>query len=203
MSALRESSFDEEPAEPVGTKIGPWTRLSVSTPYANPWIQVEHHEVIDPSGHPGIYGVVRFLHRALGCVPLHDDGTVTLVGQHRYPLDLWLWEIPEGGGDPAADPLSEMKRELSEEAGLSAEEWVPLGVLHTSNSVSDEVAHLWLARGLREGVRSLDSTEGDMRTWRVPFPEALAMAMDGRITDAISVAALSRAAAWLDARRRG
>jgi 8-oxo-dGTP pyrophosphatase MutT (NUDIX family) len=179
-------------------RIGPWTRLSSSTPYANPWIRVEHHEVVDPSGRPGIYGVVRFLHRALGCVPLHDDGTVTLVGQHRYALDLWSWEIPEGGGALELDPLDEAKRELAEETGLAAKEWIPLGILHTSNSVCDETAHLWLARGLSEGDQNLDTTEHDLRRMRVPFEDALAMALDGRITDAISVACLLRARHWLE-----
>ena len=181
-----------------GVVVGPWRRGSVATVYLNPWIRVEHHEVTDPTGRPGVYGVVHFRNRALGCVPIHDDGTVTLVGQHRYPLDLWSWEIPEGGGGLDKDPLEEIKRELSEEAGLSAREWIPLGNLHTSNSVSDETATLWLARGLEQGTSKPESTEGDMRLWRLPFGEAVEMALDGRLTDAITVAGLLRAWWWLD-----
>jgi len=181
-----------------GVRIGPWTRNSVATVYTNPWIQVEHHRVVDPAGRDGVYGVVRFRHRALGCVPLHADGTVTLVGQHRYPLDVWSWEIPEGGGSLVADPLEEMKRELAEETGFAAGEWIPLGLLHPSNSVSDEVATLWLARNLEPGTATPESTESDMRSTRVPFVQAVEMALDGRLTDAITVVALLRARHFLE-----
>ncbi|HNY30064.1 MAG TPA: NUDIX hydrolase [Fibrobacteria bacterium] len=188
----KEGSIWEERVQ-----IGPWIRTSRAVTYNNPWIRVEHHEVEDPSGRQGIYGLVHFKNRALGCVPLHDDGTVTLVGQHRYPLDRWTWEIPEGGGRMDVDPLVEMQRELLEETGLAATQWIPLGLLHPSNSVCDEEASLWLARGLAEGELHRESTEGDMKLLRVPLPEAVAMALDGRITDAISVAGLLRANWWL------
>jgi len=180
-----------------GSKIGPWVRRSTTVPYLNPWIQVEHHEVTDPAGKHGVYGVVKFQHFALGCVPLHEDGTITLVGQHRYPLDLWTWEIPEGGGRKDHEPLAEIQRELREEAGLTGTEWIPLGKLHTSNSVTDETAHLWLVRGLSQGPNELDSTEGDIEVKRIPFTEAVEMALDGQMTDAISVVSLLRANHWL------
>lgn len=183
---------DDSPLWEHEVAVGPWIRKSAAVTYNNPWIRVEHHDVLDPSGRQGVYGVVHFKNRALGCVPLHDDGTVTLVGQHRYPLDLWSWEIPEGGGRLDADPLEEMRRELQEEAGFLAREWIDLGLLHTSNSVSDETARLWLARGLTPAPLHRDSSEGDMKLWRLPFQEALAMALDGRITDAITVCALVR-----------
>lgn len=179
-------------------KVGPWVRRSTSVPYLNPWIQVEHHEVIDPTGKSGVYGVVRFKHVALGCVPLHDDGTITLVGQHRYPLDAWSWEIPEGGGRKDREPLAEIQRELKEETGLTGTDWIELGSLQMSNSVTDEVARLWLVRDLTQGGNQLDSTEGDIQVKRVPFTEAVEMAYDGRMTDSISVAALLRAANWLE-----
>lgn len=180
------------------TKIGPWVRRSSSVPYLNPWIQVEHHEVTDPSGKAGIYGVVRFKHFALGCVPLHDDGTVTLVGQHRYPLDVWSWEVPSGGGRKGHDLLSEMMRELKEETGLEGTEWIELGSLQTSNSVTDEKAFIWLVRGLREGEKAPESTEGDLEVKRIPFADAVEMAYTGQLNDAISVAGLLRAARWLE-----
>lgn len=180
-------------AKPSGKRIGPWLRKSVSVPYRNDWIQVEHHDVVDPSGADGIYGVVRFRHVALGCVPLHDDGTVTLVGQHRYPLDRYFWEIPEGGGRPGCDHLEEMKRELAEETGLVARSWIPLGEIHTSNSVTDETAFIWLARDLTEGEPDPEPNE-QLETKRVPFQEAVQQALDGRLTDSITVVALLRAA---------
>jgi len=179
-----------------GVPVGPWTRRSVTVPYRNPWIQVEHHEVLDPSGAEGIYGVVRFRHRALGCVPLHEDGTVTLVGQHRYPLDRYFWEIPEGGGRPGFDPLEEMKRELAEETGIEASTWIPLGEVHLSNSVSDESGLLWLARDLKQGAAHPESAE-QIETLRIPFQEAVQQAVDGRLTDSLTVVALLRAAQYL------
>lgn len=176
--------------------IGPWTRLSTAVPYDNAWIRVEHHEVLDPSGRAGVYGVVRYKHIALGVVPLHDDGTVTLVGQHRYALDSWSWEIPEGGGRLDKDPLTEAQRELLEETGLEAAAWRPLGLVHLSNSVSDETGHLWLAEGLVQHVPCPESTE-ELRLWRLPLAEAIEMALDGRITDSMSVIALLRVAQLL------
>lgn len=187
--------FGQEERE--GTKIGPWVRLDQTVPYRNSWIQVEHHEVRDPSGSQGIYGVVRFKHRALGCIPLHEDGTVTLVGQHRYPLDRYFWEIPEGGGRAGHDPLEEMKRELLEETGLVASTWLPLGEVHLSNSVTDEMGMLWLAKDLVQGTASPEPVE-KLQLQRIPFREAVEQAADGRITDALSVVALLRAARLVD-----
>lgn len=185
-----------DPHAERGVAVGPWTRKSVSVPYRNAWIQVEHHEVVDPSGSEGIYGVVRFRHRALGCIPLHDDGTITLVGQHRYPLDRYFWEIPEGGGRPGHDPLEEMKRELAEETGLVAATWIPLGGIDMSNSVTDETALLWLARDLSQGESHPESVE-QIETRRIPFSEAVEQAIDGRLTDSLTVVALLRAARLL------
>lgn len=190
---LFELPVSDTPQESRGHAVGPWTCRALSVPYRNPWIQVEHHEVLDPSGAEGIYGVVRFRHLALGCVPLHADGTVTLVGQHRYPLDRHFWEIPEGGGRPGHDPLDEIKRELAEETGLKARTWIPLGEIHTSNSVTDERGLLWLARDLEEGEASPESVE-QIETMRIPFQEAVQWALDGRLTDSLSVVALLRAA---------
>jgi 8-oxo-dGTP pyrophosphatase MutT (NUDIX family) len=164
--------------------------------YDNAWISVREDAVTRPDGSDGLYGVVTMRNLALGAVALHDDGTTVLVGQFRYPLGAWSWEIPEGGGDPSADPLEEMARELREETGLTARRFTPLGELHTSNSVCDERALLYLATDLTEGAAEPEGTE-ELVTWRVGLDEAVAMAVDGRITDAMSVAGLLRAAALL------
>ena len=159
--------------------------------YENPWIRVTHREVVAPTGAPGIYGVVHFRHRAVGVVPLDDERRVWLVGQWRYTLDAWSWEIPEGGAPVGEDPLDAARRELAEECGLVAARWTPLLEIHTSNSVTDELGRVWLARGLGSVARAPDATERlDVR--RVPFDEALTMAMDGRITDSLSMAALMK-----------
>jgi 8-oxo-dGTP pyrophosphatase MutT (NUDIX family) len=178
----------------------PWRTTTTREIYVNPWIAVREDGVLRADGSPGIYGVVSFKNMALGAVPLFADGSTVLVGQHRYTLDAWSWEVPEGGGDPTRGVLSEMARELREETGLVASTWTPLGTLHTSNSVTDERALLFLAEDLEQHDPEPEPSEQLLR-WRLPFEEAVDMALDGRITDAMSVAALLRAAALLA--RRG
>jgi 8-oxo-dGDP phosphatase len=170
----------------------PWRVVGSRSVYVNPWIVVREDEVVRPDGSPGIYGVVAFRSVALGAVALFDDGTTVLVGQYRYTLDAWSWEIPEGGGDPQRAPEAEMARELAEETGLVAGRLTPLGALHTSNSVTDELGLLYLAEDLTEGTPRPEPTEQLVR-WRLPFAEAVDLAHDGRITDSMSVAALLRA----------
>jgi 8-oxo-dGTP pyrophosphatase MutT (NUDIX family) len=169
--------------------VGPWRREARRLVYDNAWIEVFHDVVVRPDGQPGVYGVVRPRSLAAGVVPIDDEGNVVLVGQHRYPHDRWSWEVPEGGVPFAEDPLVGVQRELREETGLAASTWVELGRLDLSNSFSDESAVLYLATGLVEGEAAPEPTE-QLELRRVPFAEALAMAGDGRITDAMSVCAL-------------
>ena len=98
----------------------PWTRLSRTVVYQNPWITLFHDEVRRPDGLPGIYGVVHYRNRAVGVVPLDEQDRVLLVGQYRYTLDLYSWEIPEGGGGMEEELLAAAQRELLEETGYSA-----------------------------------------------------------------------------------
>ena len=167
--------------------------------YDNPWITVTHREVTAPTGVDGIYGVVHFKNRAVGVVPLDDERRVWLVGQWRYTLDAWSWEIPEGGAPEGEAPLEAARRELAEECGLVAARWTPLLEIHTSNSVTDELGLVWLARGLSRAPGP--PTAGDLTerldVRRVPFDEALEMVMDGRITDSLSMAALMKLALLL------
>jgi 8-oxo-dGTP pyrophosphatase MutT (NUDIX family) len=166
-----------------------WVRHSRRAAYENQWLTVWHDEVTRPDGAPGIYGVVHFANLAVGVVAIDADDRVALVGQHRYTLDAYSWEIPEGGVPPDEDPRDGAARELREETGVVAAEWHELGRLHLSNSVSDEVAILYRATGLTMGEAAPDGTEDLAVRW-ILFDEAVAMTFDGRITDAMSVAAL-------------
>jgi ADP-ribose diphosphatase len=171
----------------------PWRRRSRRVAYENQWVTVWHDEVTRPDGRPGIYGVVHFANLAVGVVPMDDEDRVVLVGQYRYTLDAYSWEIPEGGVPPDEDPLEGARRELREETGLEAAKWRELGRIHLSNSISDEAGIVYLATGLTDGKPSPDGTE-DLEIRRVPFDEALEMTRDGRITDMLSVVGLQRVA---------
>jgi ADP-ribose pyrophosphatase len=176
---------------PVTT--GPWIRHRRRVAYENAWLTIWHDEVTRPDGHPGIYGVVHFANLAVGVVAIDDDDRVVLVGQHRYTLDAYSWEIPEGGVPSEETPLEGARRELREETGLDAATWREIGRSHLSNSVADETAVLFVATGLSPGVATPDGTEALDVRW-VPFDEALAMTFDGRITDAMSILGIWRVA---------
>lgn len=177
--------------EPV--VVGPWIRRSRRTAYDNPWITIWHDEVTRPDGGAGIYGVVHFANLAAGVVALDEHDRVLLVGQHRYTLDALSWEIPEGGVAGAEVPLDGIRRELREETGVEAAEWIELARVHLSNSVTDEIAILYLATIITHGASDPEPTEEIESRW-LPFEEALAMTLDGRITDAMTVIGLQRVA---------
>lgn len=181
------------------TTDNPWKTLSVRQVYDNPWIEVTHREVINPSGGPGIYGMVHFKNVAIGIVPVDEEGYTWLVGQYRYPLECYSWEIPEGGG-PAGRPLIESAQlELLEETGIRARRWTQLLEMHVSNSVSDEYAIAYIAQELEFGAAQPEETEL-LQIRRLPLAGAVEMVMRGEITDSLSVAALLKVNEWL---RRG
>ncbi|RQP18343.1 NUDIX hydrolase [Parapedobacter defluvii] len=170
-----------------------WKTIRIDQVYDNPWIQVEHREVTTPANKPGIYGVVKFKNKAIGILPVDDEGYIYLVGQFRYPLGEYSWEIPEGGGPLDEDPLETAKRELREETGLVAERWERIGRIHTSNSVTDEEGFIYLATGLQPGEAEPEETE-ELQLKRVPLTEAAEMVMRGEITDSISMCGILMAA---------
>ena len=171
-------------------RIGPWQRLTLQEVYDNPWIRLTHEEVITPGGNRGIYGKVHFKHRAIGIVTLDDNHNTILVGQHRYALDAFSWEIPMGGGALDEEPQVSAQRELREETGLYGGEWRQLMRLHTSNSATDEEGYLFLAQNLQQGSQDLGETESDLVVKTLPLTEAVAMIERGEITDVISIAGL-------------
>ena len=171
-------------------KRGPWTQLSSDTVYENPWIRVDHQQVITPGGTDGIYGLVHFKHCALAIIPVDEQGNTRLVGQYRYALDQYSWELPMGGGVLGQPILASAQRELNEETGLYGGQWQQVMMLHTSNSVTDEVAYVFIATGLQQGAQQLEPSESDLVVKTLPFQQAIDMVMSGEITDAISVAGL-------------
>jgi len=178
----------------------PWRTLSSEVKYQNPWISVREDQVLNPSGGPGIYGVVTMKNKALGIVPVDAEGNTWLVGQYRYPLNEYSWEIPMGGGPVALDILESARRELREETGLTARRWTRIARLHTSNSVTDEEGFVFLAEDLEPGETEPEETE-DLRLWKLPLAEAIRMVMDDRITDGVSVAGLLKAEKVLAGRK--
>ena len=168
----------------------PWEKVSTRVVYDNRWIRVREDEVVRPDGRPGIYGVVHFKNIAVGVLAV-EDGMLYLVGQYRYPLERYSWEIPEGGCPEGEDPLRTARRELAEETGLRASRWTKMGEAHLSNSVSDELAVWFLAEGLEQGERRPEGTER-LQVRRVSLSAAHGMVESGEITDAISVLAIQQ-----------
>jgi 8-oxo-dGTP pyrophosphatase MutT (NUDIX family) len=167
--------------------------------YQNPWLTIWHDEVDRPDGGPGIYGVVHFAGRAVGVVAVGDDGRILLVGQHRYTLDSYSWEIPEGGVGVEETMESGARRELREETGFEADTWRFLFRFSTSNSVTDEVGEMYLATGLRAGAAQPDETE-DLATRWATLDEILAEIDGGAIHDLMTISAIQRYALEVRAR---
>ena len=167
--------------------------------YENPWIRVSHREVLNPSGGQGIYGVVHFKNIAIGIVPLDAENNTWLVGQYRYTLGRYCWEIPEGGCPQGSSMLDAAKRELLEETGISAAEWTPILEMHTSNSVTDEYGVAYVARDLSFGAAQPEETEL-LHVQKLPFQQVVDMVMQGEITDALTIMAVLKTNEYL---RRG
>ncbi|MHB8958529.1 MAG: NUDIX domain-containing protein [Candidatus Limnocylindrales bacterium] len=180
----------DEPSHP-SVAVGPWRRRSRRTAYENAWLEVFHDEVDRPDGGPGIYGVVHFRTRAVGVLAVGDDGRILLVGQHRYTLDRYSWEVPEGGMDEAETMEAGARRELREETGYEADDWRPLFGFTTSNSVTDERGEMFMATGLHPGDASPDATEDIEVRWAT-LDEIRAEIARGEIHDLMTIAAIQR-----------
>jgi 8-oxo-dGTP pyrophosphatase MutT (NUDIX family) len=174
----------------------PWKTLGSRPIYDNPWIKIREDQVINPGGGKGIYGVVSMKNKAIGIVPVDEHGFTYLVGQYRYTLNEYTWEIPEGGGPLGTEPLDSAKRELKEETGYTAREWTELGRIHLSNSVTDEEGFMFLARGLEAGESEPEESE-ELRVKKIHLTEAVEMVMNGKITDSMSIAGILKAAKML------
>src|ERR1044072_4701916 len=170
-------------------KPNPWITHSSEDIYDSPWIGVTKHDVTNPNGHPGTYSVVHFKNLAIGTIVLDEANNTWLVGQWRYPIKRYTWEIPEGGGNPDVDPMESAKRELKEETGITAHRWEKILEMHLSNSASDEFCILYLARELEFGEAKPEDDEA-LEVMKIPFEEVYARVNAGEITDSLTVAAV-------------
>lgn len=173
----------------MNPESNPWKILASKQIYDNPWIQLTEYDVINPGGGKGIYGKVHFKNTAIGVVVLDESLNTWLVGQYRFPIDQYSWEIPEGGGLIEVDPLEGAKRELLEETGLVAANWEPLLTMHLSNSVSDELAIVYLATSLTQKTSEPEETE-QLQILKLPLEKVYEMVEAGQITDSMTVAAI-------------
>lgn len=173
----------------MNTENNPWKINESKHVYENKWISLTEHQVINPSGNNGIYGVVHFKNTAVGVIPLDEENNTWLVGQYRFTLNKYSWEIPEGGATIDEDPVMGAARELEEETGLRAAKYTKIIEMHLSNSVSDEHAVVYLAEGLTQHTATPEETE-QLIVKKVPFETAYQMVEDGSITDSMSVAAI-------------
>jgi 8-oxo-dGTP pyrophosphatase MutT (NUDIX family) len=178
----------------VNETQNPWTVLSQATTYENAWIRVNHHEVINPTGGSGVYGTVHFKNHAVGIVAIDEKGGVVLVGQYRFPIESYSWEIPEGGGSLTPTSILESaRRELREECGIVAKCWLEILSMDLSNSVTDEQGTAFLAWDLHVATAEPEETE-QLQVQQLPFWQAVERAKRGEIRDSLSVAALFRVA---------
>lgn len=180
----------------MNNEKNPWQTISSREVYENHWIKLEEDQIINPNGGQGIYGRIHFKMKALAVIPIDTEGYTWLVGQYRYTLNAYSWEIPMGGHPVDEDPREGARRELKEETGLTAENLKLIMKLHTSNSVTDEEGYIYLANQLNQGETDFDETE-KLDIKKLPFSEALNMVMDGSITDSLSVAGILKAARML------
>ncbi|MFK8080502.1 MAG: NUDIX domain-containing protein [Granulosicoccus sp.] len=177
-----------------------WQTRSESIVYDNPWISVSHREVTAPTGNDGVYGVVQFKNRAIAILPIDENENIWLVGQHRYPFNHYSWEVPEGGAPIGQSLLSAAQRELREETGIVAGMWTSLLHAHLSNSVSDEQAVAYVASQLTFKTKEPDDTEL-IEVKKLPLGDAVRMAMDGTITDALSMLCLMKLKLLIDSKQ--
>lgn len=192
---MSETDFDAgrpRPAWDDGRPRPAWRNDSVETLFENPWLRLTRHEATAPTGTPADYVVARPRNLACGVLPIHSDGTVTLVGQARFALMNYSWEMPEGGVPVNEDPLVGVQRELLEETGLVARDWREVLRMELSNSITDERAIAWLAWDLTQTDARPDPTEV-IETARVPFMSLMAEIDRGSVRDAFTVATALRA----------
>ncbi|HET6243326.1 MAG: NUDIX hydrolase [Bacteroidetes bacterium] len=194
---MKVDKFNQENGNREKLLDNPWKTLSIAPVFDSPWINVTKHEIVNPAGNDGEYSVVHFKNIAIGILPLDDEFNTWIVGQFRYPINKYSWEIPEGGGKLSISPLESAKRELLEETGIVAKKWTQIQEMHLSNSVSDEYAVIFIAQQLSFEEAQPEETE-QLQVKKIPFDELFQMVMNGEITDSMSVAAVLKTKILID-----
>lgn len=175
----------------------PWKVLSSEIVHETPWVKINHHKVINPGGSESVYSVTEFKNLAIGILPLDEDYNTWIVGQYRFPIEQYSWEIPEGGGDPNLPPIDSAKRELEEECGIIANDWKELLISHTSNSATNEIAYIYVAKGLTFTEAHPDEDER-LEVRKLPFTQLYDLVMNGTVTDSLTVMAVLKAKILID-----
>ncbi len=175
----------------------PWTKLSREVKYENNWVRLEEDKVLNPAGNPGIYGVVHFKTYAVAIIPLDENNNTWIVGQYRYPLQSYEWEVVEGGCPENTSPLETAHRELIEEVGLKAAQMKLILEMQLSNSTTDEISYTYIARGLTY-VGEQPEEDEKLSIRKIPFEELYQMTLRGEIRDSLSVASILKAKVLLD-----
>ena len=175
-----------------GYQHNPWKTLNSEKIYDSPWISLTKHDVTNPSGNPGTYSVVHFKNLAIGILPLDKHYNTWIVGQYRYPINQYSWEIPEGGGAHNIPPIESAKRELREEAGITATKWTKIQEMHLSNSATDEFCILYIAQDLDFHEPEPEEVE-KLEIRKIPFSELYEMVRENKITDSLTVTMVLKA----------
>ncbi|PCJ00130.1 MAG: DNA mismatch repair protein MutT [Flavobacteriales bacterium] len=181
----------------IDTTKNPWKTLKSEVKYDNPWIKITEHQTVDAADGDGIYGVVHYKNIAIGIIPLDEDYNTWLVGQYRYPLKQYSWEICEGGGLHTKDLLESAKRELLEELGIKAGKWNKIMDIHLSNSVSDEEGVIYIAKELSYFDPEPEDCEV-LQIKKIPFNDVYEMVMNGELTDSLTVAGILKTKLLID-----
>jgi ADP-ribose pyrophosphatase len=170
----------------------PWKTLATKAIYRNRWLALREDLVEMPDGRTTIYGVVS-CGDCVGILPFVDPDTVLLIRQYRYVAGRPTWEMPTGGVHAGESLEEAAQRELGEETGYRAERLTRVSTYHTSKSVMDETAHLYLAEGLTRLPLPPDDTEFiEVRPF--PFQEALRLVLSGEVLDSMTIIAVLLAA---------
>jgi 8-oxo-dGTP pyrophosphatase MutT (NUDIX family) len=175
----------------------PFKKIEEKIVYENKWITVKHADIITPKNTNGIYGTVHFKNYAIGIIPIDKNGYTYLVGQYRFALENYSWEIPEGGGPLNEDILNSAKRELQEEVGFFAQKWTKIAELNTSNSVTDEVGIIFVAQDLEQTNTAHEETE-ELQIKKIHLSDAIDWALNGKIKDAIALIGLLKLKILID-----